>query len=290
MNARRLWSRILFVAGMIAMLVGALDPLEGSLLILVGSGMVALGTVVGRSGRRQIAFRVGLFIIISIGVGPMWVDEWLGSFYRPPTGWTILDVTYPLAWSVSIWGPGSPRWVQWVGILSGLWYLAILVTVLMNPTGFAGPDSLEVAIFIAAVGLLTIGGCIYRLMKRTTLRWFLPVVVALGFATVTVLYFPFFRRTESVTFRIAAPAARQVYVAGSFNHWNSQQYPLSKQPQGHWQTTISLPLGRHEYAFLVDSEWVHDVNNPNKVQLQPPLQIFNSVINVESQDSLSFKR
>ena len=158
----------------------------------------------------------------------------------------------------------------------------------MNPTLPSANITAEV--FIATMGLLTIGGCIYRLMKRTTLRWLLPVVVALGFATVTVLYFPFLPRTESVTFRIAAPAAQQVYVAGSFKHWNSQQYPLSKQPQGHWQTTISLPLGHHEYAFLVDSEWVHDVNNPNKVQLQPSLQIFNSVINVESQDSLSFKR
>ena len=38
MNARKLWSRILIIVGSIAMLVGALDPLEGSLVILPGTG------------------------------------------------------------------------------------------------------------------------------------------------------------------------------------------------------------------------------------------------------------
>jgi hypothetical protein len=37
MNSRTLWSRILKVVGGIAMLVGTLDPLEGSLLILAAS-------------------------------------------------------------------------------------------------------------------------------------------------------------------------------------------------------------------------------------------------------------
>ena len=43
MNARSLWSRILVIVGSIAMLVGALDPMEGSVVILPGSGLVALG-------------------------------------------------------------------------------------------------------------------------------------------------------------------------------------------------------------------------------------------------------
>ena len=44
MNARNLWARILIIAGSIAMLIGAIDPMEGSLVILPGSGLVALGT------------------------------------------------------------------------------------------------------------------------------------------------------------------------------------------------------------------------------------------------------
>jgi len=42
MNTRTFWSRILGIVGGIAMLVGSLDPLEGSLLILPGSGLVSV--------------------------------------------------------------------------------------------------------------------------------------------------------------------------------------------------------------------------------------------------------
>jgi hypothetical protein len=52
MNARKLWSRILVIVGGIGMLLGAIDPLEGSLLILPSSGMVALGMFVGKGQRR----------------------------------------------------------------------------------------------------------------------------------------------------------------------------------------------------------------------------------------------
>ena len=53
MNARMLWSRILQLVGGIAMLLGTLDPLEGSLLILPGSGLVALGMFLGKEERRR---------------------------------------------------------------------------------------------------------------------------------------------------------------------------------------------------------------------------------------------
>ena len=36
MNNRKLWSKILTIVGGIAMVIGAIDPLEGSLLILPG--------------------------------------------------------------------------------------------------------------------------------------------------------------------------------------------------------------------------------------------------------------
>lgn len=95
---------------------------------------------------------------------------------------------------------------------------------------------------------------------------------------------------NTVTFRIDAPAAKHVFVAGSFNGWNPGQYALSRQPQGEWQTTISLPAGSHEYKFIVDTEWVHDINNPQKVKVQSPHEGYDSVIVVGAQDSLSFRR
>ena len=80
MNARKLWSRILITVGSIAMLVGAIDPMEGSLVILPGSLLVALGTFLGQSERKLIAYRVWVFILIAIGVGAMWGLTMAGGF------------------------------------------------------------------------------------------------------------------------------------------------------------------------------------------------------------------
>jgi len=57
------WARILLIAGYIAMLVGAIDPIEGSLLILPGSGLVVLGTYLGgqQSSEAQLFFGCGYF-------------------------------------------------------------------------------------------------------------------------------------------------------------------------------------------------------------------------------------
>ena len=72
MNARNLWSNILIVAGGIGMVVGAIDPMEGSLLILPGSGLLRLGTYLGQAERRMLVYKVWAFFLIAIGVGALW--------------------------------------------------------------------------------------------------------------------------------------------------------------------------------------------------------------------------
>lgn len=170
MNTRNLWSRILIIAGSIAMLVGAIDPMEGSLLILPGSGLVALGTFLGRSERRLIAYRVGVFILIAIGVGALWGLSRVGGFgghSGRSMWWGVLILPYLIGWSMSIWGPGSPRWLLLAGIVVGLWCLAIPVIVLLqaksNPSRPVVPEAL---IVVGIIGVLTIGGCLWRLRRR----------------------------------------------------------------------------------------------------------------------------
>ena len=170
MNARSIWSRILIVVGSIAMLVGALDPMEGSVVILPGSGLVALGAFLGHSERRLIAYRVGVFILIVIGVGAMWGLSWVGGFGGPSgrsMWWGMLILPYLIGWSMGIWGPGSPRWLLLLGIVVGLWYLAILAMVLKGSGGHHGAMSALPGIVIGTIGVLTISGCISRLTKRT---------------------------------------------------------------------------------------------------------------------------
>ncbi len=172
-NARVIWSRILVLVGSIAMLVGALDPMEGSAVILPGSGLVALGTFVGQSERRLIAYRVWVFLLILIGVGAMWGLSNLGGIGGKSgrsMWWGVLILPYLIGWCMGIWGPGSPRWLLLLGMVVGLWYLALCGMVLKGSARHNGSMSVLPGIIIGTFGLVTIGGCISRLKKPVSAR------------------------------------------------------------------------------------------------------------------------
>ena len=171
MNSREGWSRVLTVIGSIAMLLGAIDPMEGSVVILPGSGLVALGALIGHQERRLIAYRAWVFLLIAFGVGALFGLSAIGGFGGPSgrsMWWGLLILPYLIGWSMGIWGPGAARWVPALGIVVGLWYLAlptmILVQSKMHPRGPVFPSILLV---IALIGLATIGGCIYRLRRQS---------------------------------------------------------------------------------------------------------------------------
>ena len=82
--------------------------------------------------------------------------------------WGVLILPYLIGWSMSIWGPGSPRWLLLLGIGVGLWYLVILGMVLKGSGGHHGAMSAWAGIVIGTLGVLTIGGCLSRLTQRTS--------------------------------------------------------------------------------------------------------------------------
>ena len=67
-------------------------------------------------------------------------------------------------------------------------------------------------------------------------------------------------RSESVSLELVAPAARQVYVAGSFNGWKPDTTPLLALGNGRWKGDLKLGPGRYEYLFVVDGQWLPDPN------------------------------
>jgi hypothetical protein len=168
MNARLVWSRTLLVVGGLAMLVGAVDPMEGSLLILPGSGLVAVGTYLGQAERWLIAFRVWVFILIAIGVGAMFgltAVGGIGGRSGHSMWWGLLILPYLIGWTVGIWGPGSPRWMVWLGIPVGLWHLTIFTMALRGGPRAGEPIWTGPLMVIATLGLVTICGCIYWLSR-----------------------------------------------------------------------------------------------------------------------------
>ncbi len=170
--------------GSIGMLVGALDPMEGSVVILAGSLIVALGTFFSQSERPLLAYRVLVFIMIAIGVGAMWGLSMIGGIGGKSghsMWWGVLILPYLIGWSMGIWGPGSPRWLLVLGIGVGLWYLAIFALVLKHSWQRGGAMSALPGIIIAVTGLLTIGGCIDRLRRAP--RHSVPSTLRSGSAT-----------------------------------------------------------------------------------------------------------
>jgi len=68
----------------------------------------------------------------------------------------------------------------------------------------------------------------------------------------------------AIRFQLHAPDAQQVELIGSFNAWQPGEILLTgPDATGHWQASLTLPEGRHEYGFLVDGrKWVADPNAP----------------------------
>lgn len=67
-----------------------------------------------------------------------------------------------------------------------------------------------------------------------------------------------------ISFKITAPAASNVFIAGAFNDWNPASHPLTdKERPGEFQRYLYLEPGTVEYKFVVDGEWQIDPGCPN---------------------------
>lgn len=89
------------------MVAGAADPLEGSVVVLVGSALV-LGSEFGQSAeRRRLRFWASVFALIAFGVGAMMGLSAVGGI-GGRTGrsiwWGLLILPYPVGWLLGIGG------------------------------------------------------------------------------------------------------------------------------------------------------------------------------------------
>jgi hypothetical protein len=54
--------------------------------------------------------------------------------------------------------------------------------------------------------------------------------------------------------------AKKVFVAGDFNNWNPSLFQMVKRAD-QWFFPLHLSIGRHEYKFIVDGQWIKDPGN-----------------------------
>lgn len=65
-------------------------------------------------------------------------------------------------------------------------------------------------------------------------------------------------RLKEIEFKLNAPKARKVILAGSFNNWDTKSISAKKDAQGNWAVKVSLVPGKYEYKFFVDGSWLND--------------------------------
>jgi hypothetical protein len=107
MSSQKFWSRVLKVIGGIAMVIGALDPMEGSLLILPGSGLVALGMYLSGTDHHIVLYWTSVFILSAIGVAALFGLSAVGGFgghSGRSIWWGITILPYPVGLLMALSG------------------------------------------------------------------------------------------------------------------------------------------------------------------------------------------
>ena len=101
-------SRLLVIVGLVLMVAGALDPLEGSVVILGGSALAAAGAFFARTRRYRL--QLTAFVLIALGVAALFGLSALGGV-GGNTGrsmwWLAVCVSYPVGWLMGLFGAAA---------------------------------------------------------------------------------------------------------------------------------------------------------------------------------------
>jgi 1,4-alpha-glucan branching enzyme len=61
-----------------------------------------------------------------------------------------------------------------------------------------------------------------------------------------------------VEFRFFRPTAREVHLAGDFNHWRKGELLMVRSTEGYWVARMRLPAGEFKFRYCADGEWFTD--------------------------------
>jgi hypothetical protein len=103
MEDKKSWVRIAYIMGIIIFFVGTIDPMEGSVFISIGSGLLALSTYYLKDKHRKLFLATA--ILITVGVFFLFYLSSLGGFggeSERSYWWGLLIVPYPTGWLINI--------------------------------------------------------------------------------------------------------------------------------------------------------------------------------------------
>jgi len=86
---------------------------------------------------------------------------------------------------------------------------------------------------------------------------------------------------SDILFKIYAPEAKLVHLAGNFSNWKlNESFLMEKDRNGLWIKKMHLPEGTYYYKFVVDGEWRPDPEN--KLIENDRLGGINSILSVKN--------
>ncbi len=103
MKEKTNWIQIVFIIGVIGIIAGAIDPMEGSVVIAIGSVFLALASYL-KNDRHKKHFLI-FSILILVGVFFLFFWSNLGGIGGTSTysgWWGVTIITYPIGWIATI--------------------------------------------------------------------------------------------------------------------------------------------------------------------------------------------
>ncbi len=97
------WTRVLYYTGVTGLIIGILDPLEGSIVIAAGSLIITLATFLTHDRNRKL-FLLSSILIVT-GVLFLFYLSSLGGFggnSKLSWWWVLLILPYPIGWIIAI--------------------------------------------------------------------------------------------------------------------------------------------------------------------------------------------
>ncbi len=66
------------------------------------------------------------------------------------------------------------------------------------------------------------------------------------------------KQKRITSFSCQAEHANSVCLAGTFNDWNAQSTPMSRNGSGEWSADLELAPGAYEYRLVIDGQWSNE--------------------------------
>lgn len=65
-------------------------------------------------------------------------------------------------------------------------------------------------------------------------------------------------KRKKIVLTFSGQPGQEVFVAGTFNGWDTQSKRMRETRAGEFSITMMLPIGEHEYKFFSDGVWYED--------------------------------